>query len=291
MKARRAFLLLAVNVLLRGTLTFAQDQVVELYSGTAPGSENWDWQEGYIEQTKMAYNIVSPSLTVYPAPQESATGAAVIICPGGGFHFLSMENEGHAVARWLQAKGISAFVLKYRTEHCLTDNPIQEFMQKGPNTEKFNKDIEPVVAMGIADGNAAIAYVREHAEQWGVDPDQIGIMGFSAGGTVTAGVMFTYDESSRPNFAAPIYPYVGSFGDPPVPEDAPPIFISGATDDFFGFQTHCTRLYDQWTEAGKSAELIIYRKGGHGYGMQTQNLPTDQWIYRFYEWMVNLSAD
>jgi acetyl esterase/lipase len=290
MKIRKAFLLLAAALSLQGTSIFAQDQVINLYNGPAPGSENWNWQEGYIEQTKMAYNIVSPSLTVYQAPSESASGMAVIICPGGGFHFLTMENEGHAVAEWLQAKGISAFVLKYRTEHCLTDNPIQEFMQKGPNSEKFNKDIEPVVAMGIADGRAAVAYVRDHADEWGINPDQIGIMGFSAGGTVTSGVMFTYDARSRPDFAAPIYPYVGSFGDPPVPENAPPIFISGASDDIFGFQAHCTSLYDQWTEAGNSAEIILYRKGGHGYGMRTQNLPTDQWIDRFYEWLVSLAS-
>jgi acetyl esterase/lipase len=112
-------------------------------------------------------------------------------------------------------------------------------------------------------------------------------MGFSAGGTVTAGVMFTFEKSSRPDFAAPIYPYVGSFGDPPVPDNAPPIFISGASDDFFGFQYHCTKLSTMWTEAGKSAELILYRKGGHGFGMRTQNLPTDHWIDRFYEWMTH----
>lgn len=286
MKSRKAYKLFVTVFLLHGVISFSQEQVIDLYNGPAPGSENWDWREGYIEQAKIAYNIVNPTLTVFPATQESATGAAVIICPGGGFHFLSVENEGYAVAQWLQNKGISAFVLKYRTEHCLTDNPIQEFMQKGPNSEKFNKDIEPVVAMGIADGKAAVAYVREHAEQYGVHPDQIGIMGFSAGGTVTAGVIFTYDKSSRPDFAAPIYPYVGSFGNPPVPENAPPVFIAGASDDFFGFQAHCTKLYDRWTGAGNSAELILYRKGGHGFGMRTQNLPSDHWIDRFYEWLI-----
>lgn len=287
----RTSLLLVAALFAFAQGALAQDQVINLYDGPAPGSENWDWQQAYMEQANMAYNIVSPTLTVYAAAPESANGTALVICPGGGFHFLSMESEGHAVARWLQEKGVSAFVLKYRTEHCLTDNPIQEFMQKGPNTDKFNKDIEPVVAMGIADGKTAVAYVREHAAQWGIDPDQIGIMGFSAGGTVTAGVMFTYEESSRPDFAAPIYPYVGSFGDPPVPENAPPIFVCGATDDIFGFQTHCTRLYEQWTEAGKSAELILYQRGGHGFGMRSQNLPTDRWIDRFYEWMIHRPAD
>jgi acetyl esterase/lipase len=288
MNTRKLVSLIAAAILAYGNISVAQDKVIELYDGPAPGSENWDWQEAFIDQANMAYNIVSPTLTAYRAAPETATGTAMIICPGGGFHFLSMESEGHAVAKWLQAKGITAFVLEYRTEHCLTDNPMQEFMQKNPNTPEFNKAMEPIIAMAIADGKAAVAYVREHAEEWGVRGDKIGIMGFSAGGTVTAGTAFTYDKSSRPDFAAPIYPYVGSFGDPQVPEDAPPIIIVCASDDFFGFQTHCTKLYTQWTDAGKSAELIIYRKGGHGFGMRKQNLPTDQWIDRFHEWLIHL---
>jgi len=284
------FPVVCLLVIPTGKLSHAQIQndVIQLYNGPAPNSENWDWQEAEIEQANIVYNIVSPTLTVFLAAPETATGKAVIICPGGGFHFLSMESEGYAVAKWLQEKGITAFVLKYRTEHCLTDNPMMEFMQKQPNTEKFNENIEPIVAMGIADGKVAIACVRDHAEEWGIQADQIGIIGFSAGGTVTAGVAFTYDEKSRPDFAAPIYPYVGSFGNPPVPEDAPPLFIAGATDDYFGFQAHCTRLYNQWVDAKKSAELHIYKKGGHGFGMNKQNIPIDGWIDRLYEWLMNL---
>lgn len=288
MSAINLRILIALFTVLCSSIAIAQNQVIMLYDGPAPGSEDWDWQEAFLEQSKMAYNIVSPTLTLYQAPEETATGKAVIICPGGGFHFLSMESEGHSVAKWLQEKGITAFVLKYRTEHCLTDNPMQEFIQKKPNSDEFNKNIVPVVAMGISDGKVALSYVREHAEDWGINKDEIGIMGFSAGGTVTSGVVFSFDERNRPDFAAPIYPYVGSFDHSQVPEDAPPIFIAGASDDFFGFQTHMTRLYSQWTDAGKSAELIIYRKGGHGFGMRKQNLPSDQWIDRFYEWLINL---
>lgn len=268
----------------------AQNKVIKLYKGAAPGSENWDWSEKVMKmgEAEFVYNIVSPELIVFEAPADKSTGQAVIVCPGGGFHFLTMNSEGYDVAKWLNEKGITAFILKYRTEHCLTDNPMMEFMKKQPNSEKFNKDIEPVVLMGIEDGKAAIAYVRTHAEEWKIKTDQIGIMGFSAGGTVTTGVAFKYDEKSRPDFAAPIYPYVGSFGDLAVPEDAPPIFIAVASDDTFGFQTHCTRLYDEWTNAGKSAELHIYRKGSHGFGMRKQNLPTDHWIDCFYEWLENL---
>lgn len=287
---RNKMILLVVLALFSAVQILAQNKVIKLYEGIAPGSENWDWEEKVMKMgdNDFVYNIVSPEMIVFKADPAKATGQAIIVCPGGGFHFLSMKNEGYDVAKWLNEKGITAFVLKYRTEHCLTDNPMTEFMQKGPNTEKFNKDIEPVVAMGIEDGKTAVSYVREHAGEFGIQPDHIGIIGFSAGGTVTTGVAFKYDQKSRPDFAALIYPYVGSFGSPSVPEDAPPIFIAAATDDTFGFQVHCTRLYNQWTEAGKSAALHIYRLGGHGFGMQKQNLPVDHWIDCFYEWLVAL---
>jgi len=272
------------------TRTFSQSQIIPLYNGPAPGSEAWDWSEKVMNMgpVEFAYNIVKPSLIVFQPDSGKANGKAVIICPGGGFYFLSMNSEGYDVAIWLSERGYTAFVLKYRTEHCFTGNPMQEFFQKQPNTEKFNKDIEPIVSLGIADGKAAVAYVREHAEEWDIKTDQVGIIGFSAGGTVTTGVAFTYDGMSRPDFVAPIYPYVGSFGYPSVPDDAPPMFIAGATDDTFGFQTHCTGLYEQWTNAKKSAELHIYRSGGHGFGMQKKNIPTDGWIDRFHEWLKSL---
>lgn len=286
----RTAVLAAFYLLALGINSIAQNNIIQLYEGAAPGSESWNWEEKAAEMgpAKFTYNVVTPSLTVFEASPERANGTAVIICPGGGFHFLSMDNEGYDVAKWLNEKGITAFVLKYRTEHCLTDNPMQEFMQKQPNTEKFNKDIEPIVAMGIADGKAAVALVRKNAPKWNLKPNQIGIMGFSAGGTVTTGVAFTFDETSRPDFAAPIYPYVGGFGNPDVPENAPPLFITAASDDNFGFQTHCTQLYNKWNAAGKSVELHIYLKGGHGFGMRKQNLPSDQWIEQFYEWLNSL---
>jgi len=271
-------------------ITIHAQEVIPLYEGAAPGSESWDWDEKEITMgaSAMVYNVSRPTLTLFEPAPGTSNGTAVVICPGGGFHFLSMKNEGIEVARWLNEKGITAFVLKYRLVHCLTDNPMMEFGSKGPNTEKFNREIEPEVAMAIADGKQAILYIREHATEFGISPDHIGIMGFSAGGTVTAGVTFTYSEQSRPDFSAPIYPYVGSFGDPPVPGDAPPMFILAASDDFFGFHLHCTRLYEEWVKAGKSAELHIYEKGGHGFGMNQTGLPVDSWIEGFHDWLLSL---
>ena len=276
---------------LYGNMLNAQEKNPEilLYRGVAPGSESWNWNEESTGETGATiYNVTTPSLTVFKPDAKNANGKAVIICPGGAFYFLAIEKEGYAIARWLQEKGFTCFVLKYRLVRCFTNDPGREMMEKKADPEKFNKDIVPIVDMAISDGKVAIAFVRTHAAQWNLSPSQIGIMGFSAGGTVTAGISFKYDRESRPDFAAPIYPYVGSFGNPQVPEDAPPIFIAGASDDSFGFNMHCTRLYNQWTEAGKLAELHIYRKGEHGFGLQKQNLPTDNWIDRFYEWVMNL---
>lgn len=135
----------------------------------------------------------------------------------------------------MNQKGITAFVLKYGLAHSLTDNPMQELMEKQPGTEKFNEEIKPIVAFSIADGKKAISYVRTHASEYGISPDRIGIIGFSAGGTVATGATFTYDSKSRPDYVTPVYPYIESFEKTEVPPDASPMFIVAASDDMFGF--------------------------------------------------------
>src|SRR4051812_13425542 len=234
----KAILLLLLSVF-SVTIINAQQKVIQLYNGAAPGSENWNWDEKemFNDQLhlKVVYNVSHPTLTAFLPDSSIATGAAVIVCPGGGFQFLSIENEGYDVARWLNKKGVAAFVLKYRLTHSLTDDPLKEFMSREPNSDKFNEEIKSVVAMDIADGKTAIEYVRNHSGEYKISSDHIGIMGFSAGGTLTTGVAYNYDASNRPDFVAPIYPYVGSFTKGAVPDDAPPMFIAVASDDQFGF--------------------------------------------------------
>jgi acetyl esterase/lipase len=271
------------------TVINAQQKVIQLYNGAAPGSENWNWDEKEMTydqmHLKVVYNVSHPTLTAFLPDSSIATGAAVIVCPGGGFQFLSIENEGYDVARWLNKKGVAAFVLKYRLTHSLTDDPLKEFMSRQPNSDKFNEEIRSVVAMDIADGKTAIEYVRSHASEYNIKPGDIGIMGFSAGGTLVTGVAYNYDANNRPDFVAPVYPYVGSFTKGVVPNDAPPMFIVAASDDQFGFNISSVDLYKDWVTSKHSAELHVYAKGGHGFGMQTQNIPTDTWIERFGDWM------
>jgi acetyl esterase/lipase len=275
-------------LILTASLGQAQD-VIRLYPGKAPGSENWNWQEKESSQnlfkTRVVYNVADPTLTAYLPDPAKANGTAVIICPGGAFHTLSIDSEGIDVAKWLNTKGVAAFVLKYRVVRSVTDDPVAELMPKMSDIPKLNVENAPVVPLAINDGRKAIEYVREHASQYHVNPARVGIMGFSAGGTVAAGVAFDYTAANRPAFVAPIYPYIGALEKTKVLADAPPLFAAAATDDQLGFASQSSNLYNSWIAAGKPAELHMYAKGGHGFGMRKQNLPVDNWIDRFGEWL------
>jgi len=263
-----------------------QPNIIRLYEGPAAGSETWSHQEqenfSQAWQTQVVFNVTDPTLTVFAPEPVQANGIALVICPGGGFHALSINSEGFAVARWLAAKGVTCFVLKYRLVECQTDDPATELSDKGP---KIEQDAAPVIPLAMADGLAAIDYVRQHAAAYGINPQRVGITGFSAGGTVTASVAFNYTPATRPDFVAPIYLQYDWAIKTAVPTDAPPIFILAATDDPLGLAPHSVRLYNDWIAAGKSAELHLYSTGGHGFGMRTQNLPSDRWIELFADWL------
>ena len=280
-------LIFFVMLVMCGTVN--AQKIVSLYPGKAPGSERWNWQEGEsiknMFNNRVAYNVVNPSLTVYSPDPAIANGTAVVICPGGAFHTLSMDSEGVQVAKWLNQKGVTAFILKYRVVHSLTDDPVKELIPKMSDFKKLDMENDSVVTLAVADGKKAIEYVRSHALKYGVNPKRIGIMGFSAGGTVTMGVGFTYTAENRPDFLAPIYPYIKALKQTSVPADAPPVFICTASDDQLHMAPQSTTLYDSWLAAGKQAELHMYAKGGHGFGMNSQHLPVDHWIERFGEWL------
>ena len=264
----------------------AQERVVPLYEGTAPGSETWTHEEKVNDhnqwQTRVVYNVAKPSLTVMLPDPATANGTAVVICPGGAFYALSIDSEGLDVARWLNGKGVACFVLKYRLVPCKTDDPTREVMLAGSGLDGI---VAPIVKLAAADGLAAVGHVRKHAKDYGVNPERIGIMGFSAGGTVTASVAYQYTKETRPDFVAPIYLQYDWALKGPVPTDAPPMFILAATDDPLGLASHSVALYSDWIKARKSAELHMIAKGGHGFGMRKQNLPSDRWIELFAEWL------
>ena len=170
--------------------------------------------------------------------------------------------------------------------HVLTDDPVKEVMDKYPNDPvKLNEENKAIVALAIADGKAAVTYVRQHAAEYRIAHDRIGIMGGSSGGTIAAAIAYDHTAEDIPNFVAPLYPYVKDIIKFHVPDDAPPMFIVAATDDQIGFNIHSVDLYKEWVLSKHSAELHIYSKGGHGFGMSKQGLPVDSWIDRFSDWL------
>jgi acetyl esterase/lipase len=265
----------------------AQQPVIPLYSGAAPGSETAQQKEWEVisptDKQKRIRNVTWPTLTAFLPERAVANGTAIIIAPGGGFMHLAIEKEGMEVAKWLRERGVAAFVLKYRL---LDTGPTEESYQKrakelagsaGENTER-----QKLVAQAVADGRQAIKLVRQRAAEWGIAPDRIGLMGFSAGGILTMGVVMQHDADSRPNFAAPIYG--GSTNSLPVAADAPNLFIAVADDDR-AFSASSAKLYLEWKAAGRAAELHIYSKGGHGFGLTRRGWPVDSWIDRFGDWL------
>ena len=285
--AMKTFIRILCVVVLLATLGAAQD-VIPLPTSTGPNStrENYPEKEYFskIWNTEVVANVTKPSLTVFKPSPELRNGTALVICPGGGFMALSINSEGNDVAKYLAAKGVTAFVLKYRLAHTGED-ATQEFTALVADRQKFHETVGKVIPLADADGLAAVTYVRQHASEWGVSPDRVGIIGFSAGGAVTADVAFHYLPEGRPAFVAPIYAGGEDFKDATVPADAPPMFIAAATDDSLGLVPTSILLYEKWMGAHKSAELHIYAKGGHGFGMRKQNLPTDHWIDRFADWL------
>jgi len=248
-------------------------QVIPVWPGVAPGSEGWTHQE--IEyrngERAMVRNVVTPTLTAFLPEPAKATGTAVVICPGGGFRWLSWQSEGTAVAEWLRARGVAAFVLKYRLKQtAATEDEFrlerEAFLRGLANRDPKAADEEQKLReLSIADGRQALKLVRQHAGDWGIQPDRIGILGFSAGGVVTMGVVMNHDAQSQPNFAAPIYG--GNTGGAPVPDDAPPLFILCASDDT-GPATSSVQLYAQWREANRPAELHMYEKQPFDKGLE-----------------------
>ncbi|HEY4306046.1 MAG TPA: alpha/beta hydrolase [Gemmatimonadaceae bacterium] len=264
-------------------------RVIPLYPGAAPGSEAWTQEErSYFSrawQGPVVANVTKPTLTAFLPTADKATGTAAVICPGGGFFALSIDNEGNDLAKWLVARGVAAFVLRYRVAKTGAD-ATAEFNASLVRPGAFDSITKPIIPLAIADGRAAMTYVRAHASEFGVSADRVGIIGFSAGGTLAAALAFQYNHDSRPAFIAPIYAFTTPIKMDAVPSDAPPMFVAAATDDQLGLAPASVALYSKWIAANKPAELHVYAKGGHGFGMHKQGTPSDTWIDQFGSWLT-----
>ena len=270
---RRTTLLAMAAITLVATAAGAQQPVVPLWPGAAPGSERWTQTERTIENTPVGtviMNVVTPTLTAYLPEREKATGTGVVIAPGGAFVALAISLEATDLARWLQQRGIAAFVLKYRT--------VEKKQDGIPRM-----DMDTAGRYGIADGIQALAVVRRHAAEWGVAPDRLGFIGFSAGGMVASGALLQPDSAARPSFAAIIYG--APFGRmPTIPAKLPPLFLAWAQDDAVA-RTPIVRFHDALLVAGIRPEVHVYAAGGHGFGMRKQGTTSDHWVDELYYWL------
>lgn len=235
-----------------------------------------------IWETEVVTNVSTPTLQIFRADAHVANGTSVIIAPGGALFAHSIHSEGIDVAKWLAKRGITAFVLKYRLVPT-GDDGVKEATDEWQSLETR---VKPVLPLAIDDGLAAINYVRSNASELGIDPQKIGFMGFSAGGTVTMGVTYNYTAATRPNFIVPVYAWTRVFAIEQAPSDAPPMLVVCASDDPLGLAPDNVALYSEWLAKGKTVGLHMYSKGGHGFGMRKQGLPSDTWIERFYDWSV-----
>ena len=242
--------------------------------------ESWFRQWG----DPMARNISSATLTPFLPDQDKANGAAVIVAPGGGFMWLSMGNEGWEVAEALANEGIAAFVLKYRlrpTPERLEDfeKMMNDMFSRFDDEAPAERPEFPFPADQVEDAEAAYAMIVERAEDWGVDKERIGMIGFSAGAGAT---MATTLHSGKVDlaFIGPIY---GGMQAVEVPDDAPPLFAVIATDDFlFGGEFGLIR---SWYEAGKPVEFHLYQNGGHGFGLGNPDRTSNTWFDAFIHWL------
>jgi len=277
----RKTLTLGVAVWLAGAgfLRAGEPVVLPLWTNGAPGFEDRR-NEPELARDYWVRNINNPSITVFLPPKEKANGAAVLICPGGGFRELVYNSEGVEPARYFTNLGVAAFVLKYRLPR-ETNSP-------------YSLKIHP-----RQDGQRAIRLIRSHAEEWNLDTNRIGIIGFSAGGEVESCVVYNPPEgdSSAPdlidrlpalvNFQMVIYP--GPLGIPEtVASNVPPAFFVIANDDT-GHMGAVLSLVNKYHQAKGSMEVHIYARGGHGFNMgyRSKLASIKGWPQRMTEWMAD----
>ena len=264
--------------------TPAQPAAITLNTGPLPGAsaqESWHAQYNSV----FARNVTVATLTPFLPAAGKASGAAVIVAPGGGFRTLSMENEGWHVAQALADRGVAAFVLKYRLNQTPADmagfeRSMAEMFSATAKRPPAPQDPAVAFAPQIADARAAFALVRSRASAWHVDPDRIGMLGFSAGAMLTMATAL-HGQDARPAFIGNIY---GPLGAMKPAADAPPLFIALAADDpFFGNAGY--GLVDSWRSARRPVEFHLFEQGGHGFGMYQKTTTSTGWFDSYTRWL------
>lgn len=279
---------------------------IRLYDGVAPGSETWTHEEAVFEYmspfwnevNSVVLNVVDPVLIPYLPAAGLGTGVAVVICPGGGFSALSYSTEGPQVAEWFAAHGIAAFVLKYRVsysggnpeelrsvvDHTYGGVPQDDaYKALAQKNREYNKEkIGDVRHLAADDARQAVKYLRNNASAYGIDPDRIAMVGFSAGGALALDVLYDHDESSKPNLVGLVY---GAMAKAEMPSDPCPLFIAATQYEIAGLSYE---LYSLWCKNRLPAEIHSFTSSRHGFGYRPNGAPENMWIQLFYNYMETL---
>ena len=242
--------------------------------------ENRDIGQNEFGLNRAVFNVGRPSFQVFRAPDNGTLSPAVLIFPGGGFQRLAIDKEGYDVARMLNSAGVTAVVVKYRTRPA-------EAQATSPE----------VLDAIMSDGRQAVRIVRRRAAEWGIDPQKIGVMGFSAGGRLSITISTTFDTgkadaadplqriSSRPDFAGLVYPGVPDDINSAVTAGTPPIFLINGGEDEVTPAAKSVSLFQALRQAGVRAELHIFTLGGHGFGLGGPGEAVASWPGRFIDWL------
>lgn len=292
MKKKWQLLLVGLGCLFLNA-ALAQNTPIVLFPKGAPGEtsemiEKADSNGGKVggEPVLRLTNVSEPTITIYQAPEDIASGAAIVVCPGGGYNILAYDLEGDEVCEWLNNLGITAVLLKYRVPR-RTDRPVYE--------------------APLQDLQRALSYIRAHAEEWNLDPRRIGVMGFSAGGHLSVMASNNFDQRSypvvdandkvscHPDFCLLVYPaYLDGENFRLAPEievsaSTPPTLLIQAEDDK-SYINSSLFYYYALKEAGVPAWMHLYSKGGHGYGLRDTQAAVNEWPDRAEDWFREIGV-
>ena len=228
---------------------------------------------------RRVYNVSCPALVVYKPKKAVKTDTAIIICPGGALAFLSIDQEGVELAKYFAEKGITTFILKYRLMPVELANIDDGF------TKVFMANANKVLPYATSDLLNALEYIKQNAQPYKINKNKIGIIGFSAGGSVTINAVYQATIKNRPNFISLVYPWMIVVKKQSPPLYKPPLFLVCSDDDPLELSASSADLYLDWNKEKISSELHIYANGGHGYGIFKKNYLSDDWIDRFENWL------
>jgi acetyl esterase/lipase len=284
-----------------GTAAAQGPQVIDVWPGKPPGDVGIPGEEKFFElkvggkpyqvagkPTRWLTNVTKPTLTVYRPAKDRDTGLAMLICPGGGYHNLGWDVEGEEVAAWLNSIGVTGIILKYRCP-------------RRPGDVKGQPAAGP-----LKDAQRAVSLVRSKARDWGIDPQKIGMVGFSAGGHLAGATATNFDRrayepidavdqvSCRPDFAVMLYSgYLRAKDKDELATDlrvsakTPPILLVHASDDAVSQVDHSVIMYLALKRAGVPTEMHVYASGGHGFGVRKSGYPCSTWTERCTDWLRN----